>query len=349
LRRASRASPEAAMTAIVTFCNTAASGTRQCALVSLSTGNVRAIELGDAASDHGATGLACTADGDVIVALPGSMRLVRLSSTLEPVDEFFDASLTDVHSIAMQGDSLYAVATARDSVLEYNVLSGGYELRATHQLSDGPADTLHINSICFHQGRVLISMFGEDWRTRPASANTGSIVDLADRRSVSGSLSHPHSLTSAGDDLYILGSFSGTVEKVLSNGDRTVCARHAGYLRGLSIFENGALVGVSGRRRRSRGLGTSNAVDPAFDDRCGLLWFNREWELKRFVDLSWFGREIYDIALAGGPAAVPTIDDTLAVAKSRISQLEESWAVAAEMGAPAPGAPDEPMGADRDG
>jgi hypothetical protein len=90
------------------------------------------------------------------------------------------------------------------------------------------------------------------------------------------------------------------------------------------------LVGVSGRRRRSRGLGTLNAVGSDFDDRCGILWFNQEWELVRFVDLSWFGREIYDIVVADSPRTVPTTHDTLAAAKSRIAQLEESWEVAAE-------------------
>jgi hypothetical protein len=153
----------------------------------------------------------------------------------------------------------------------------------------------------------------------------GTIIDIEDRRAISTSLTHPHTLVSVEEKLFVLGSFSGSVERVHQGGERTVCAKYPGYLRGVSFFEGGAIVGVSGRRRRSRGLGTTNVAGPDFDHRCGILWFSHDWEVIQFVDLTWFGREIFDLMVLEVAPIIPTPSDTLAAAKHRSLQLDASW------------------------
>jgi hypothetical protein len=310
---------------VVTFCNAVASPESLFAIVDLSTGDLREIPFGYEFSDHGATGLAWLPDGTLLLGLPGSCRLTRLSADLTLLGHYSDDALDDIHSIAVRGDSLFAVATSKDSVLEYRVGADAFEPVTTHKLTDAGSDTVHVNSVCIHQNRVLVSVFGDNWRDHPVGSPIGAVIDLEDRRVVTASLSHPHTLVSDGDNLYVLGSFSGTAEKVHPDGRRSLCAKYPGYLRGLSFFEGGALVGVSGRRKRSRGLGTVNVAGPEFDQRCGVIWYSREWEVDRFVDLSWFGREIFDVALVDPVLVAPSPMDSLAAAKHRCVQLESSW------------------------
>jgi len=249
-----------------------------------------------------------------------------LSSQLRTVSRHFDDRLIDTHSLAVTGRTLFATSTGRDSVLEYQIGNGDLEFRTAHRLSQASADTLHVNSVCIHEGRVLVGMFGEGWRNQPTDARTGLILDLESRQPVSTSIRHPHSLCSRHDKLYVLGSSFGTVEQVHPGGGRTVCARFSGYLRGLFIFEYGAIVGVSRNRHPSRVPDTASVETASTEDRCGVLRFDKDWELIDFVDLSWVGPEIFDLALISPEIPAPTIHDTFAAAKHRIALFESAWA-----------------------
>jgi hypothetical protein len=324
--------------ALVSFCNTVASPESALAVVDLSSGDLREIPFDYGLADYGATGLARLTDGRLVVGLPGSRRLVVLSPALTVVDQLFDEGLDDIHSMTARGESLFVAATGTDSIKEYRIERDHFDLVTTHHLSHRHRDSLHVNSLCVHRGRIVASMFGENWRDFPVGSTTGAIIDIEDGRQLSRSLSQPHTLVSADADLYVLGSFSGTIERMRPEGARDVCAKYPGYLRGLAFFSDGALVGVSGRRKRSRGLGTDNASGLQFDHRGGIIWYSRDWEAKAFIDLSWFGREIFDVLIVGETAAVPSPADTLAAAKHRSLQLDASWE--APEGGPQP--PDPP-------
>jgi hypothetical protein len=325
--------PPPAPHTLVTFCNTVASPESSVVLVDMETGHLREVGFDYVVEDFGATGLAWLEDGTLAMALAGSRRILRMSPALDIVGQVYDAAMADLHSITWQGDTLYAAATGRDMVLALRILTEAFEPAAAHMFSDSDGDTMHVNSVCSHQGQILVSAFGRNWRDHPVGSPIGEIVALDDRRVVSSSLAHPHSLVSHGGQLYVLGSFSGTVERVEPGGDRVVCATYPGYLRGLAFFEGGALVGISAPRSRSRGLGTINAVGDSFDPCCAILWFGPDWELVKRVDLSWYGREIFDIALVAG-AGTPTVEDTLGAAKHRSVQLDASWE--APLGGPVP-------------
>lgn len=326
--------------ALVTFCNAVASPESLVALVNLATGNVREIGFDYQLTDYGATGVTYLPDGSLVIGLSGSRRLIRLSPEFTVGSQYGDDALEDVHSLAVRDDSLFAAATGKDALLEYRIEADNLVPLAAHRLSEADSDTAHVNSVCIHQGRVLISMFGQAWRDHPVGSPTGAIIDLADRSVVSDSLTHPHTLVSSEDRLYVLGSFSGTVEQVHPSGERSLCAQYPGYLRGMAFFEQGALVGVSGRRRRSRGLGTLNVAGPEFDQRCGVIWFSPQWDVAQFTDLSWFGREIFDVTIVKGSPELPTVADSFAAARHRSRQLDRSWEAPPE--GPLP--PDAPIG-----
>jgi hypothetical protein len=291
--------------ALVTFCNASfAEPLNRCALVDLKTEDLRIVDLDDWPGDLGATGMARLPNGDTIVASQGNRRLVRLSPKPAVVSDFYDDALEDTHSIAVDDRTVYVVATAHDSVLEYLIQPTTLELVAVHRLSEAGADTLHLNSVCVHEGRALVSMFGPDWRTSAEGELNGSIVDLKTRQVVTDSVRQPNSIVSAKGRLHVLGSLAGTVETVHDGRNRIKRASFRGYLRGLCFFPGGALVGVSTMRNRSEGP-TTDA-----DEKCGIAWFDRYWLLVKFIDLSWLGQEIYDLAPASRTAVAPTPEDT---------------------------------------
>jgi hypothetical protein len=284
--------------ALVTFCNTGSTPERHCALVCLSTGEAEAVPLGGT----GATGIARLPDGEFVVALPEQGSLVRVSQDLIPIDRIEDGRLVDAHSLVAGDGAVLAVSTGRDCVLSFGVGERQLGSPAVHPATDTDADTLHVNSVCMHEGRMLVSMFGLGWRDQPDDARTGSIVELGSRRTVSAGIRHPHSVTSYGGQLYLCSSPAGTVDEVLADGRRVVRARYPGYLRGLHLDAGGALVGVSRMRRRSRGSGAPIRSEAIGADRSGILRFGPGWEPMGFIDLTWFGSEIFDVtALDGDP------------------------------------------------
>ena len=309
----------------MTFCNSSASPGSSLALFDVATENVRVVPLSLEPEDEGATGIAQGDDGPIFVALPGSRRIVQLDQGLRMRSAHQHDQLLDLHSMAVVGDTLYVVASGTDTVLEYDArkLDSGPQL--AHAITRSGTDSMHVNSVCVHGGQVMITAFGNDWRKHAPDLRGGSVMGLDGSDVVSPAIRHPHSLTSTGEALYVLGSGTGTVERVLAKGGREVCARYPGYLRGLAVHPGGAVVGVSGRRRRSRGLGTLNTESSDYEARCLILHFDTTWNLTGTVDVSWLGREIYDIRLAPSGTHPPTHEDTLRAAKGRISELEESW------------------------
>jgi hypothetical protein len=333
--------PPHATLALVSFCNAVASPESALALVDLSSGDLREVPFDYVLADYGATGLARITDGRLVVGLPGSRRLVVLSPDLHVVGQLSDDGLDDIHSAAVRGESLFVLATGSDSIKEYRIDSDRFDLVTTRRLTQSGRDSLHVNSLCVHGGRVVASIFGENWRDFPVGSSTGAIIDIDDGRRLWTSLTQPHTLVSAGEELYVLGSFTGAVERLGPDGERQVCATYPGYLRGMAFFDDGALVGVSGKRKRSRGLGTENASGLQFDHRGGIIWYSRDWEVKAFIDLSWFGREIFDVLVVGDTPAVPSPADTSAAARHRSVQLDASWE--APEGGPRPPDPPSPL------
>lgn len=315
---------------LVTFCNTVASPVCSFALVDTATHHVRRLGFDyQRQSDHGATGLAELHDGSYALALPGSRRLLRLSETLEPLGSYRDQAFDDLHSLAYCGDTLYATSTGRDCVLEVQVFEDRFEPRTAHNLTEQMKDTLHVNSVCFYKGEMIASIFGIDWRAQGVGAPVGAVIALETGEPIWTGFRHPHTLTYEEGVLYILDSYSGQVERLDDNGGRTVAAKFDGYLRGLSFHGDGyAVVGLSARRLRSRGLGTANEDSGGpTSRRTGLLVYSPDWELLDVIDLSWFGPEVYDITPCPAGIPAPTIEDTLEASKTRSEQLALTWQI----------------------
>lgn len=113
-----------------------------------------------------------------------------------------------------------------------------------------PEDRCHLNGLAMSDGapRYVTALSRTDrpsgWRDDRGSG--GVLMDLAEDRIVAAGLSMPHSPRMLGSDLILLESGSGKIVRVdPAIGKRETIAFCPGYLRGMAIVGNFALVGLS--------------------------------------------------------------------------------------------------------
>lgn len=195
----------------------------------------------------------------------------------------------DVHDIAWDGQEALVVATGPNAVLRFS--RDGRELGRWVPV-EGEPDACHLNSIAFHGGRWLASMFGRFSRHREykgRTAGAGEVVELATGRTVLGGLSQPHSLVSDGDRLWLCDSEAGVVRGYDRDLHEDVAIDLGRYVRGLLVRDGLLVVGVS----RSRNAGAGAAAD-----RARLLFLDHAGrELAPPLPLP--ANEVYDIREVG--------------------------------------------------
>ncbi|WP_158883214.1 glycosyltransferase [Rhodanobacter sp. L36] len=114
----------------------------------------------------------------------------------------------------------------------------------------GEPDSVHLNCLCMHKGRLLASMFGDFTEHRGYKGNTsgrGEVRDVMSGETVISALSQPHTLQSFGDDLMLCNSESGEI-LVYRGGECIRRINIGGYVRGLATGANYFYVGVSRSR-----------------------------------------------------------------------------------------------------
>jgi uncharacterized protein (TIGR03032 family) len=121
-----------------------------------------------------------------------------------------------------------------------------------------PEDRCHLNGLAMSGGAPrFVTALGRTDRPggwREDRAGGGVLIDLVDDRIVTAGLSMPHSPRMSGNDLILLESGSGEIVRIApATGERDTIAFCPGYLRGMAIVGNFALVGLS--RPRQAGFG----------------------------------------------------------------------------------------------
>ncbi|MFZ1009091.1 MAG: DUF4915 domain-containing protein, partial [Candidatus Sulfotelmatobacter sp.] len=205
--------------------------------------------------------------------IPHSLVCLDLALNLVSEGPVEPLGMGDLHDILVHEGKLWAVDTKSNRVVGFEVRrsasSASVQFGASRwlvpvvQWQDPAArdeDATHVNSICAHDGRLLVSVFGR-YSTRRAydarGLNDGCILDITDHLSPFGSsttsappprirtgLADPHSLISHEADLYFTEARRGRVVK-----DFETLAEFTGtYVRGL-LIENGTIfVGCSSSR-----------------------------------------------------------------------------------------------------
>lgn len=171
-------------------------------------------------------------------------------------------------------------------------------------------DRCHLNGLAMQDGKakyvtaVSRSDTLDGWRKRRHDG--GVIIDVETDRIVSQELSMPHSPRVAGGTLYALDSGRGHLVRVdPDSGRREVVAFCPGFLRGLSIWNNHALVTVSLPRDGTfKGLELESAIRARDGEPwCGCYVIDlQSGDIRHWIRFDGFIKELFDVAVLPGVA-----------------------------------------------
>ena len=206
----------------------------------------------------------------------------------------------DLHDLHWIDGALHAVCTMSNSVVRLDA-----SLREVHRWQlPGEPDSVHLNSIVMHEGRLLGSIFGWFGEHRGYKGRTrgaGCVIDLESRDVVVDGLSQPHSLRSHDGLLWLCDSEARRVR--VFEGRREVASRaFDGYTRGLLVHGDLVHVGLSASRNGDGGSAVTTGTVLVLE--AGTLR-----EVERFTIAA---PEVYDIV----EVTAARVDGVLAAALS---------------------------------
>lgn len=232
-----------------------------------------------------------------ICAVPGGFLWARQSGDSNVLRRAVDGGVSstmlaedvlDLHDVAWHGGHAYVAATERNAVFELDA-----DMRETRRWAlRGERDSAHLNSICFHGGRLLASRFGQFDTHRGykgATAGAGEVFDVETGEVLLAGLSQPHSLASQDGALWLCDSEARRIVAWQGPHQPLRVQQLDGYARGLAFGRDRIYVGLS----RSR-----NAQDTALA-RARIVVLDRlTLDLLGSVELP--ADEVYDIVIVDG-------------------------------------------------
>jgi GT2 family glycosyltransferase len=216
----------------------------------------------------------------------GGNRVRRVSATHWNSSMLHDGPL-DLHDLLWHDGFIYAVSTDCNAVLKLDA-----SLRELERwtLSEVP-DSLHLNSICFLDGRLVASIFGRFEQHRGyknATRGAGLVLDVVSGSVLVTGLSQPHSLKVQDGRLWLCDS-EAHVLRVFDNGKLVAEVDLQGYVRGLAFGRDDIYVGIS--RSRNDVSDEARSASIVVLDRATLA-------RRGSIDIP--ANEIYDICVLAG-------------------------------------------------
>jgi GT2 family glycosyltransferase len=192
----------------------------------------------------------------------------------------------DVHDLLWVGRRLFVACTEFNGVIELDEEF----CEVARWTFPGEPDSIHLNSLCFHDGRLLASLFGDFSVHRGykgATRGRGEVRDVVSGETLISGLSQPHSLAVIDGDLVLCNSEAG---EILFHRDGVLVRRIeiGGYVRGLATGADCLYVGVSRSRNVQPGAGDAATAEVAMVDKASGKVVQR---------LPVPAREIYDIRI----------------------------------------------------
>jgi len=237
----------------------------------------------------GITGM-CWHNGGIVALLQSTVpQLLFLSPELELLDTWALNGLKGVHSILSRNEEIYFAITGQDNIQK---TADGINFDVVWE-TDSNIDTIHLNSICFHQNELYFTAFGHKdglW----SSAKSGVVQAAATNQKLRNDIWHPHSVFSYQDDLVFCNSSNQRVESI--NG--LLFDQLPGYSRGLYISDELMVCGTSKGRliSHSTGVRISNISDQGvLAGNCGIWVYDRINDTCNFINLDEHATEVFDI------------------------------------------------------
>ena len=267
-----------------------------------------------------AMGLVGQSDRIYVAGIEAVWRLENVLRGHERANQHFDrlyvprnAQVTgdlDIHELGIEGSGRVVFVNTKYSCLATFSLSQSFKplWKPTFISKLAAEDRCHLNGLAMLDGRpkyvtaVSRSDTLDGWRERRHEG--GVIIDVETDRIVSEELSMPHSPRLAGGTLYALDSGRGHLVRVdRQSGKREVVAFCPGFLRGLSIWNNHALVTVSLPRDGTfKGLELESSIKARDGEAwCGCYVIDlQSGDIRHWIRLDGFIKELFDVAVLPG-------------------------------------------------
>jgi len=184
-----------------------------------------------------------------------------------------------------------------------------------------PEDRCHLNGLAVQDGKPRYVTYFSQTNTpkgwRDYKENGGGIIDITTNEIICPGLTMPHSPRVHQNKCWVLNSGTGHLGYVdLTNGSFREVFFCPGYLRGLQLIGDYAIVGLS-RLRKTSSLKAvqleNNLKKYNQQDHCGIYIINlKTGELEHHFEISGNLTEIYDIGILPGvvkPSAIGVEDD----------------------------------------
>lgn len=338
------------MQILVSFCNVTRPGWPALGLLDPATSTFHVVQLPvGLLRGAGLTGLAATerhvyaATQATNVTLrgrrPGRCELLVFDrADLRLVNRYPFRRATDVHSLWLAGETLYAVSTGTDEVVELRARGAEVDLESLFWRPEPPgprADVHHLNAVRGRADRLLVVGFGRRGGGLWSSARDGFVVDAVCGERLASGLRHPHSLALVDGQIACCESRERAVQVI--GGPRV--GDLAGYTRGLCVVGSELFVGTSVGRRTSRSTGRSAAhASTAPPGRCAISRLSTDrLVVEETIDLSAYGREIYDLLPLDSVERWPLVSRLTPRDRLRAVVVDTIWMLARRLGKdPAP-------------
>lgn len=250
----------------------------------------------------GVTGLCHYRDGILAVFNSSPSQLVYLSlPDYRMINRWVLKLGHSPHSITVYDDKAYIANTGMDGIIEFDITTKTETIYWRD--NGGGRDSIHINSLFWHNGELYASAFG----TKPtggmwSDAKQGYVINLGTGEKVIFPIYHPHSARWALDSVFWCES---SYQRVVSS-TYGVLEGIRGYARGLVVTESQLVVGVSTGRRKSKSTGADMSESSLrFQANCGIEYYSwhandlADSKLQGYIDMYPWGNEIYDILQLG--------------------------------------------------
>ena len=250
----------------------------------------------------GITGLALYKDGFLCLLQAKIHKLFYIDKRYRVKKRWSLKKVKDGHSVFVWNDKIYIASTGNDSIIEFLPDKG--EEKIFWQENSMGMDTIHINSMVWHNDQMIISAFGKKEGDQWITAKSGFLKNIHKEELIKESLFHPHTLTKTPEGIFFCESAKRRIMSIDGNDALDV---GKGYVRGLLITEDKIAVGISHARKRSKSTGKLNDMDNklmrSFQSGCGIKIYKRygkrltDTVFVKFINLYPYSNEIYDLLL----------------------------------------------------
>lgn len=280
--------------------------------------------------DTGCTGITVCNNGDIYVAVQSeSPRILHFDKFGKFINYIDCVGLKDLHDIKCIENKIYIASTGNNRLFSIDITAPLKPAIVEKIFNEECIDILHFNSFC-HLGSNTINNFLFSFTRRENGDDMGSIR-LADKTVLLDYLNVPHTLFSLKNRTFVLDSKNSMIiEFDSTTGSKIKQVKLSGFLRGMSYSAGKLIVGRSSFRLDSRKnpTGSISSFDLEYF-RSGVYILNLEdLAVERFIDLSNYAPEIYDIHTAPSLNHCNFVSDSLlfsSVKKRERILILEKW------------------------